>query len=388
MRRSATLALLLFSGCYLRHGPIEGVDAASPPARDAAAPRPDAGAPPPACEVSVPACVAVHDAPLQLFDEQSQSPEIVWGPDRLLLAFWAPGEGSTTGGPHLLHLDLEGRILDDVPGLRGYNETHLTWNPRIRRGLFSAESGLSWIDGDGRPDGELWLSPDPAFRGTFDVGPTEDGFAVVLSGRGLATQLGTSRAPGVVEWTEGPIAASTPAVADAWTGELRAIAGGLLLRHDGTSWDPPIEGVPGSDFQPTDVLTFEGDLYTLHYHYDGRRVLRRWTLDGELLGEAVVGIPEATGSARLLAVGGSLYVVSTHLRADRAIVLAELDPGTLEVGRELLEVAPPPAVLPYNRHSIALTETPRGIAVVWTEGAVGSGNMRPFLRLYECCVRE
>lgn len=390
---ASVLTGLLASGCYLAHAGTAlddagRADGGSPPRPDAGA-RPDAGPPPVVeCAVSIGFCAPVHDAPIQLFDAQTQSPELVWGPDRLLLAFWAPEDGPASG-PHLLHLDLEGRVLEDVPLRRGYNETRLAWNPRIGQGLFSAESGLLWIGPDGHPTEELWLSPDPRFRGTFDVGPTEDGFAVVLSGRGMATQLGTSRAPGEVDWVEGPLAAAGPAVADAWTGELRAVAGGLLLRHDGVAWDPPIDGVPGGDFQPTDVLTLDGSLYTLHYHYgDGGRVLRRWTLAGELLGEAVIGTPEHTGSARLLAHERRLFAISTHLRPGAPIVLAEIDPRTLAVDRELFEVAPPPATVPYNRHSIAVTETPRGIAVVWTEGPIGSGNMRPFLRLYECCVTE
>lgn len=390
MRYAMVLAGLVSSGCYLAHGrePDPRLDAGATDAgsirRDAGT---DAGPPRASCAVAVPACRPVHPAAVQLFEEQSQSPEIVWGPDRLLLAFWVPTDGSAAG-PHLLHLDLEGRVIADLPGLRGYNETHLAWNPRTRQGLFSAESGLTWIDGEGRPSESVWLSPDPTLRGTFDVGPTEDGFAVVLSGRGLATQLGTSHRPGEVEWVEAPIASAGPAVADDWTGELRAVAGGFLLRHDGVRWDPPTEGVPGADFQPTDVLTLDGALFTLHYHYDGRRVLRRWALDGALVAEAVVGIPETTGSARLLVVGGALHLISTHLRPDSSIGVAAIDPVSLEVGEELFEVVPPPPMTPYNRHSIAATETPRGIAIVWTEGAVGSGNMRPFLRLYECCVRE
>ncbi|MCB9598090.1 MAG: hypothetical protein H6719_35580 [Sandaracinaceae bacterium] len=386
-------ALLLGSGCYLAHG-IEGLDAGPPP-RDAgpigrdAGLRRDAGSPTvPACEVRLERCAPVHEAALQLFDQQSQSPEIVWGPDRLLLAFWAPGdEGS--GGPQLLHLDLDGRVIETVPLPRGYNETHLAWNPRIAQGLFSAESGLTWIGADGYPTESAWLSPDERFRSTFDVGPTEDGFAVALSGRGLETQLGTSVAPGELDWIgTGRVDGAGPALADRWTGELRGLAGGSLLRHDGAAWDAPIAGVEGDGFAPNDVFTFGGALFTLHSHYDGRHVVRRWTLDGALVREATVGPLDDRGSARLFAMGATLAVVATHLTPDAAIHVAELDPDTLELGRTLFEVAPPPPVFPYNRHSIALTQTPRGLAFVWTEGAVGSGNMRPFLRLYECCLTE
>lgn len=381
----------LTPGCYLSHGlDAEPRDAGLP--RDAGAPRVDASPrvdaeTPPSCTIDLDVCVPVHGAPIQLFDAQSQSPELVWGPDRLLLIFWAPGAPGPSG-PVLQHLDLEGRVLEEHMLPRGYNTTHLTWNPRIGAGLVSAESMLTWLDASGRPTEEAWISPDERFRGTIDVGPTEDGFAVVVGRRGLETQLGITTAPGEIAWRGISVAAGEPAVADRWDGTLLALSGGHLLRLHPSDWPPPTELVPGDSFQPIDVLALGGSIYTLHAHYDGTDVARRWSADGSvLIHEAPIGAPSGSGSTRLFEVGGRLLAVSTRFAMDAPIVLVELDPVSLEIIAELASIAEPVVGI-YNRHSIAMSATPRGLAFVWTEGPIGSGNMRPFLRLYDCCVRD
>ena len=74
-------------------------------------------------------------------------------------------------------------------------------------------------------------------------------------------------------------------------------------------------------------------------------------------------------------------------RMDAPIVLVELDPVSLEIVAELGQIAEPVVGI-YNRHSIAMSATPRGLAFVWTEGPIGPDNLRPFLRLYDCCVGD
>ena len=384
LRAWPLLVVLALPGCYLSHGRSTadggGASDAGPGRADAGPPvRRDAG-PPRACPISVGWCRPIHDAPVALFDEQSQSPDLVWGPDRLLFAFWAPDSG-----PRLFHLDLEGVILERIAIGRGFNQIRVTWDPDAAMGLYSLESGLFWLGPDGRLGGREWLSPDPRFRSlSYDVGVIDEGFVVAAARRGAPTLLGIARGEELA-WSEAP-AAVEAVISDGWSEAPLVLAGPRLHRVEGDEWVEVATLDVDPTAQPIDVLQRRGLIYTLH-RLAGVDTLRRWRPDGELVAEQAIGAPTGSGSTRLGLLSGQLFVVSTQLEPDAPIVGRVVDESSLALGPEVLRAVDG---VPgrFNRHSIAMAETPRGLAVAWTEGEVGSGNMRPLLRMYECCISE
>jgi len=320
--------------------------------------------------------------------ELGQHPDVVWADTQLIVVY-----DGDVGGNTVVGLSLKGDELFRET-LLGTQAPRVAWNPRTHTGLVMMDTLVRWLDSDGRPS-ETFVRPDLGFQVKGDPAAVGDGFIVMTGANSYSSPppLYVAHVPArPVDFLDfallhaaAPRAApehatddegfATFSVAATWgfdTGEIWRMEGPdapALERELGVPGAHYLNGVVEADGER--LLFYgqtTGDLYLMNLDTGHTRLVANSPTgaDGHLerLGETVVGA----------------FRYGAEEGIPDRVILGRFDLEG-DVVSDIHDLSEPGR----TAHSTRITRTPRGLAVVWSEGTGDTDGMSARLAVFDCC---
>jgi hypothetical protein len=353
------------------------------------------GSPPPECvRIEWPECQPVGE-PVQITDE-GDMPDVAWTGNRFLVVT------EKDWGNEVVALNADGMELfrEDVDGIQF---PRIAWNPVLQVGLVAVDSGLRWLDSNGRPTGDYVPANVQGYQLSGDLAATQGGF-FLFNGTNIygtpppfdVAVLGPT--PGPIVWQRvadwGP---RSPAEhVNGPDGRVRWVAStvwylniGELYRVDqqGLVLDETLDGVlpqNGEGFV-AGLAEYDDRVYMLYgaAPVDPDNVWTQWVIElwGDEFRRWRIDRSHNGSDGHLLTLGSTLLVASSSIHSSYRVSLATFNPYSTQNpigGEQDLYVLGGYGLSRSAR--MALSDV--GFAVTWWEE--GSVN----LQIFDCCLRR